>query len=128
MNYFLAKTEPSTFSIDDFEAENETLWDGVHNFQAINVIKDMRVGDRVFIYHSITGKQIVGDAEVTSEPFENTADPRKSWAVKMKFIRKFNGPSLADFKAEPSCKDFKLVTHSRLSVMPVPESAMKLIH
>lgn len=127
MNYFLAKTEPSTYSIDDLVREGETLWDGVHNFQAINVIKDMRIGDRVFIYHSMTGKKIVGEAEVSSEPFENTADSRKSWAIRLKFLRKFDGPTLADFKAEPACKDFKLVTHSRLSVMPVPTSALKMI-
>ena len=127
MNYFLAKTEPSTFSIDDFEREGDTLWDGVHSYEAIGVIKLMRPGDVVYIYHSQVGKRIVGEAVVSGEPYLNTADPRHSWAVTMKFVRKFDGPTLADFKSEPTCKDFKLVTHSRLSVMPVPESSMAYI-
>jgi predicted RNA-binding protein with PUA-like domain len=55
MKYFLAKTEPATFSIADFEAEGETLWDGVHSYEAMNNIKLMTSGDKVFIYHSNVG-------------------------------------------------------------------------
>ena len=128
MKYYLAKTEPSSYSIDTFAEEKETIWDGVHNYQAIAVIKTMKVGDRVFIYHSVKQKQIVGEAEVTDLPFLNTADVRHSWAVKMKFIRKFVGPTLAMCKTEPMCKDFKLVTHTRLSTMPVPSEVANWIN
>lgn len=121
MTYYLAKTEPSTYSIDDLEKDRKTLWDGVHNHQAIAYIKQMKPGDRVFIYHSVNEKQIVGEAEVISLPFENKADPRFSWAVELKFVKKCHGPTLADCKANPLCKEFKLVTNSRLSTMPVPE-------
>jgi predicted RNA-binding protein with PUA-like domain len=72
MNYFLAKTEPSTYSITNLESDGETIWDGVHNYQAINVIKSMVVGDHVYIYHSMTDKKIVGLAEVVGAPFQNT--------------------------------------------------------
>ncbi len=121
MNYFLAKTDPDTYSLNDFEKEGVTIWDGVHSNAAILFIKQMRPGDRVFIYESLTTKSIVGRAEVVGEPFENTADPRRSWAVKMKFLNRFARPlSLASIKADPDFKDFKLVRESRLSVMPVP--------
>jgi len=129
MNWFLAKTDPDTYSIDDFEKEGETVWDGVHNNAAILFIKQMRPGDQVFIYESMSSKAIVGLAEVTSEPYENKADPRRSWAVKMKFVKKYQKPlTLSEIKADPAYKDFKLVRESRLSVMPVPENlAKKLI-
>ncbi len=121
MNYFLAKSEPSTYSIDDLERDGETTWDGVHNYQAIAYIKTMKPGDLVYIYHSQTDKAIVGLAEVTSEPYENTADPRPSWVVKLKFVKKFvKTLTLAQVKGEPLAADFLLVRHSRLSVMPVP--------
>lgn len=121
MQYFLAKTEPRTYSIDDLERDGQTVWDGVHNHQAIAAIKAMQPGDRVFIYHSVSGKNIVGEAEVTAAPFENTADPRYSWAVTLSFVRRLNGPTLAECKATPLCRSFQLVTHSRLSTMPVPD-------
>jgi predicted RNA-binding protein with PUA-like domain len=121
MNYFLAKTEPSTYSIEDFEREGVTLWDGVHNYEAINYIKTMRPGDEVFIYHSMKDKKIVGIASVVDLPFENKLDPRFSWAVKLQFNRRVLGPTLAQFKSVPEFSDFKLVAHSRLSVMPVPD-------
>jgi predicted RNA-binding protein with PUA-like domain len=122
MNHFLVKTEPSTYSIDDFAAETTTIWDGVHNYQAINVIKTMKYGDQIYVYHSMKDKKIVGLAEVVGEPYENTEDVRYSWAVKMRLIRKVDGPSLSEFKQDSQCAHFKLVTHSRLSVMPVPHN------
>lgn len=120
MAYFLAKTDPDTYSIDDFVIEGETLWDGVHNNAAILFIRQMAPGDKVFIYESMSTKAIVGQATVTSVPFLNTADPRRSWAVRMKLIKTYEKPlQLVTIKAEPLFADFKLVRESRLSVMPV---------
>jgi predicted RNA-binding protein with PUA-like domain len=120
MKYFLAKTDPDTYSLADFEKEGETLWDGVHNNAAMLFIQQMKPGDKVYIYESMTTKAIVGLAEVTSEPFLNTADPRKSWAARFKFLKKFEKPlTLADVKATPALTNFRLVRESRLSVMPV---------
>ena len=53
MNYFLAKTDPDTYSIDNLHKDGRTVWDGVRNPQALRAIRDMRPGDRVFIYHSM---------------------------------------------------------------------------
>ena len=127
MQYFLAKTEPSTYSIADLALEKETIWDGVHNHQAIAVIKTMKPGDHVFVYHSIKEKRIVGEAEIIGEPYENKADMRFSWAVKMRYIASFTGPTLVECKASPHCKGFLLVTHSRLSTMPIPDNAVSWI-
>ena len=129
MNWFLAKTDPDTYSVDDFEKEGVTLWDGVHNNAALLFIRQMRPGDKVYIYESMTTKAIAALAEVTTEPEENKADPRKSWVVKMKFVKKYPRPiTLAQIKADPGFKDFKLVRESRLSVMPVqPEIDRKSV-
>lgn len=128
MRYFLAKTEPSSYSIDQLEKDGETIWDGVHNYAAIGFIKQMKPGDRVFIYHSLKGLNIVGEAEVIGDPFLNTNDPRFSWAVKLKFVRKFDGPKLSDFKANPDFASFDLVRQSRLSTMAVPENVASWIN
>ena len=124
-NIFLAKTEPSTFSIDDFEKEQITLWDGVHNYQAINVIKTWQVGDYVLIYHSVKEKCLVGVSKVIEEPYHNLADTRFSWAAKLRFIHKFNQDeriNLATIKQSNLFNNFLLVTNSRLSVMPCPDN------
>lgn len=122
MAYFLAKTDPDTYSIADFEREGETLWDGVHNNAAMLFIQKMQPGDHIYIYQSLTTKAIVGLAQVTGQPFLNPADPRRSWAVTMKFTKRYLNPlTLADFKADASMKDFGLVRQSRLSVMPINE-------
>jgi len=128
MNYFLAKTDPDTYSLADFQKEGTTLWDGVHNNAAMLFIQKMQPGDLVYIYESLTTKAIVGLAEVTDEPFLNTADPRRSWAVHMKFIKEFANPlTLAQIKATPSLAHFELVRQGRLSVMPVPPDIQKII-
>jgi|688.fasta_scaffold04549_10 predicted RNA-binding protein with PUA-like domain len=124
-NIFLAKTEPSTFSIDDFEKENITLWDGVHSYQAINIIKTWQIGDYVLIYHSVKDKCLVGLSKVIEEPYHNLADSRFSWASKLKFIYKFKPNeriSLAKIKQSNLFDNFLLVTNSRLSVMPCPDN------
>ncbi len=98
MQWFLAKTDPETYSVADFEMEKETLWDGVHNYQAIAVIKTMKPKDKVFIYHSQSDKAIMAIAEVSGEPFENTDDPRHSWAVRMKFRHRIEPITLSEMK------------------------------
>lgn len=121
MNYWLAKADPdSDYSIDDLARDGETNWDGVHNNAAILHIQKMRPGDKVYIYHSQKEKSIVGLAEVVAEPYENHEDPRRSWAVRLKFDRKFGSSlHLSVIKAAPECQEFALVRIGRLSVMPV---------
>lgn len=123
MNVWLVKADPDNdYSIDDLKKDGKTLWDGVHNFQAIGYIKQWRPGDIVYFYHSQKEKCIVGLAEVVSEPRENTEDPRPSWVADIAFREKLDSPiSLAAIKAAAVNKEFLLVRNPRLSVMPVPD-------
>lgn len=122
-SWWLVKADPdSDYSIDDLKRDGETLWDGVHNNAAILHIQKMKIGDKVYVYHSQKEKSIVGLAEVSAAPFENKDDPRRSWAMKIKFVKKYDNPlHLSTIKASPECADFQLVTIGRLSVMPVSE-------
>ncbi|MGH9673471.1 MAG: EVE domain-containing protein, partial [Bryobacteraceae bacterium] len=76
MNYFLAKTDPETYSIQDLERDGVTVWDGVRNPQAVRAILQMRPGDRVFIYHSGGTSGVVGLAEVAGEPRPDPRNPK----------------------------------------------------
>lgn len=128
MKYYLLKSDPDTYSLDDLEKDKETLWDGIHNFQAINFIKKMKVGDKAYIYHSQTDKAIVGLAEIISAPRENLKDPRKSWAVDIKFLKHYKKTvSLQDLKDSGNFDDFLLLRNGRLSVMEVPEKVQKFL-
>jgi predicted RNA-binding protein with PUA-like domain len=121
MNYFLAKTDPETYSIDDLEREARTAWDGVTNAQAVRAIREMRPGDRVFIYHSGGASAIVGMAAVRSEPRN---DPRnaKSAVVDLEFLRRLEPPvTLAEIKQSKQFDDWALVRQGRLSTMSAPE-------
>jgi predicted RNA-binding protein with PUA-like domain len=91
MNYFLAKTDPETYSIDDFEREKRTAWDGVTNAQAVRAIREMRPGDRVFIYHSGGASSVVGMSVVRSEPRDDPKNP-KSAVVDLEFAERLDPP------------------------------------
>lgn len=120
MNYYLAKTEPSTYSIDDLEKEKTTTWNGVRNPGAVKALKQMQKGDKVLIYHSGVG--IVGLADILGNGKPDLKDQR-SWLIDFKFIRKFSDPivTLKEVKESGLFNDFALVRQGRLSVMQVPE-------
>jgi predicted RNA-binding protein with PUA-like domain len=124
--YFLAKTDPETFSISDFDKEKITTWDGVHNYQAINVIKTWKIGDVVLIYHSIQDKAIVGVAKVVSEPIQNLNDKRYSWISDLEILNIFEKEkwiTLKEIKENVDLfPDLLLIRHSRLSVMNLPKN------
>ena len=82
---FLAKTDPDTYSIADLERDGTTEWDGVRNPTAVNAIKSMKPGDRVFIYHSQSDTAVVGIAEIVSEPRPDPNEPR-SWVADFKYV------------------------------------------
>jgi predicted RNA-binding protein with PUA-like domain len=127
MNYFLAKTEPSAYSIDRLRADDRTTWDGVRNPQAVKAIRTMRPGDRVLIYHSGGESAIVGLAEVTSEPRPDPNDP-KSAVVDLRYVAHIHPPvSLAEVKATKQFDDWALVRQGRLSTMPVPADFVEWI-
>jgi predicted RNA-binding protein with PUA-like domain len=127
--FWLAKSEPSTYSWDDLVREGGTRWDGVRNAQARNNLAAMRKGDRVFIYHSGDGKQVVGIAEVrrAAYPDPSSDDPR--WlVVDLAPVKPLAKPvRLADIKADASLSKIPLLKQSRLSVMPLEKSAFDRI-
>jgi predicted RNA-binding protein with PUA-like domain len=129
MNYWLIKSEPGTYSWDDFVKLGRDHWDGVRNYKARNNIKEMKVGDICLFYHSVKEKSVVGIAEVVKEyyPDPTTDDPR--WYVMdVAPVRKLKKPvTLAEVKADGRLDQMKLVTHSRLSVQPVTEEEYGII-
>jgi predicted RNA-binding protein with PUA-like domain len=121
MNYFLAKTEPDTYSIDDLQREKHTVWDGVKNPQAVRAILEMQAGDRVFIYHSGGHSAIVGVAEVVKGGRPDPKNP-KSAVVDLKFATQLDPPvTLAEIKQSKQFDDWALVRQGRLSTMRAPE-------
>jgi predicted RNA-binding protein with PUA-like domain len=122
MKYFLAKTDPETYSIDQLEKEKKTVWDGVMNPQAVRAIREMRPGDKVFIYHSGGLSAIMGLARVVSEPRTDPKNP-KSAVVDLEFLGRIEPPvSLAEIKQSKLFDDWALVRQGRLSTMAAPES------
>ena len=120
MAYFLAKTDPETYSLDDLEREKRTSWDGVNNPQAVRAIREMRPGDRVFIYHSGGVSGVAGLATVRSEPRDDPKNP-KSAVVDLEFAGRLEPPtSLAEIKQSKKFEDWALVRQGRLSTMAAP--------
>src|SRR5256714_14848734 len=78
---WLAKSEPETYSWDDFVREGRTDWTGVRNFQARNNLRQMKAGDRVLFYHSGTGKCVVGIAEVVKAAYPDPTAGDPQWAA-----------------------------------------------
>lgn len=121
MNYFLAKSEPDVYSIDKLMSDRQTTWDGVRNAQAVQAIRAMRPGDRVFIYHSGGVSAVVGLAEVVSLPVDDPKDP-KSAVVDLRYVQHIDPPvKLAEIKAESQFAEWALVRQSRLSTMTAPD-------
>src|SRR6266550_3792653 len=92
MNYFLAKTDPETYSIESLEKEKKTVWDGIRNPQALRAIREMRPGDRVFIYHSMGESAVMGLAKVVSQPRADAKDPKLA-VVDIEFITRLDPPT-----------------------------------
>jgi len=121
MHYFLAKTDPDTYSIDSLAKEKKTVWDGVKNPQAVKAILAMRPGDRVFIYHSGGESGVVGMATVRAAGRPDPKDPRLAVAD-FEFARKLEPPTtLAEIKQSKKFEDWALVRQGRLSTMAAPE-------
>jgi len=148
MQYWLFKSEPDAFSIDDLAAcPNQTEpWDGIRNYQARNFLRDeVKQGDQVFFYHSsCKNVGIVGLAEVVKEgyPDHTQFDPEKHYydpkskpdnprwyMVDVKFKQKFAQIlSLKAIKAMPEIKELGLVRRGhRLSIMPVEKKEFKIL-
>ena len=142
-NFWLMKSEPGTFSIDDLEARPGQTegWDGVRNYQARNFMRDdMRVGDLVLFYHSNCPEPgVVGLAEVASEPYpdptafdpdsayydpKSTPDKPRWFQVNVRFVRKFpRTVSLREMKADEALAGMRILRKgNRLSITPVEKA------
>ena len=121
MKHWLVKSEPGAYSWAHLNADGETDWTGVRNFQARNFLREMQPGDRVLYYHSGEDKAVVGTAEVTSAAFADATAQEGDWsAVKLKPRKAFKTPvTLKTIKADPQFADIGLIRRSRLSVMPI---------
>jgi predicted RNA-binding protein with PUA-like domain len=120
MPYFLAKTDPATYSVDQLERDRMTAWDGVTNPQAVRAIQSMRPGDTVFIYHSGGNSAVVGLARVLSDPRPDPKNP-KSAVVDLEFVQRLEPPvTLAEIKQSKRFDDWALVRQGRLSTMAAP--------
>jgi len=130
-SYFLLKSEPSIWSIDQQikEGSKGANWDGVRNYQAANNLKKMKKGDLCFFYHSNIGKEIVGIVEVIKTAFIDPTDKMKRFvAVKVKFKNKLKSSvTLENIKKNKDLKDLALIKQSRLSVMPIDTKSWKII-
>ncbi len=148
MNYWLFKTEPSTYSWEDLknEPDRTTFWDGVRNYQARNFLRDrIKKGDLVFIYHSVQKPQaIMGIARVVKEampdptafdPSSGYFDPKSTeenprwFGVEVQAIQEFDPPlTREELKNIPQLQNMILLQKgSRLSIQPVTEQEWNTI-
>jgi predicted RNA-binding protein with PUA-like domain len=122
MNYWLLKTEPSTYSFEQLLQDGKTNWNGVRNFQARNHLKKMKLKDIALIYHSGDDKAVVGTAEVTREGYLDL-DSKKpgEWVqIDLKPVSGLAKPvPLSEIKKTPALAEMPLIKQSRLSVMPI---------
>jgi predicted RNA-binding protein with PUA-like domain len=127
--HWLVKQEPEDYSWDDLKRDGSTQWTGVRNFQARNHLRQMKVGDAVFFYHSGKEKCVVGIASVSKAAYPDPTAKEDGWiAVDIEPLKKLVNPvSLADIKANAKLSDLLLVRQSRLSVMPVGQSEFEEI-
>jgi predicted RNA-binding protein with PUA-like domain len=125
MTYYLAKTDPETYSVSDLEREHRTTWDGVKNPQALRAIRAMQPGDPAFIYHSGGESAIVGWAKVVSPPRPDPKNPKLT-VVDLEFQGRLDPPvTLHEIKQSGEFDDWSLVRQSRLSTMVAPEKFVK---
>ncbi len=132
MKYWLLKSEPDVWSIEQQKEAGDkgAVWDGVRNFQAAKNLKNMKIGDLCFFYHSNIGKEIVGIVKVVKEAFIDPTDKKKRFvAVKVSFKSYLKNPiSLETIKKNKDLKHLALVKQSRLSVMPIDTKSWKILN
>ena len=128
-NYWLLKSEPSTWSWQDQVNSKIDMWDGVRNYQARNNLMKMKKGDQCFFYHSVNEKSIVRIVEVHKEHYPDPTDKSKKFvAIDVKAVKKLKYPVTLDrIKKNIKLKEMPLIKQSRLSVMPLSVDEFKEI-
>ena len=132
MNYWLLKSEPDVWSVDQQKKAGikGTPWDGVRNHQAAKNLKAMKKKDQCFFYHSNIGKEIVGIVEVIKEAYLDKTDQSGRFvAVTVRFIKKLDKPiTLENIKKNKELSHLSLIRQSRLSVMPIDSKSWKILN
>tara|TARA_A100001011_G_scaffold345034_1_gene380477 strand:- start:132 stop:545 length:414 start_codon:yes stop_codon:yes gene_type:complete len=129
INYWLLKSEPSTWSWDDQVKAGVEMWDGVRNYQARNNLMSMKKKDLCFFYHSVSDKLIIGIVEVVKEHYPDPTDKTGRFVVTdVKAKKKLKrAVSLEEIKNTPKLSSIALIKQSRLSVMPLTKNEWDLI-
>lgn len=129
MAYWLVKSEPETFSLEDFRAEKVTVWYGVRNYTARNNLKAMQMGDICLFYRSVTKPAIQGLARVVKEHYQDPTTEDTAWvAVDIELIEEFKTEiPLSTVKVTPELQNMALLKLSRLSVQPVTDDEFEII-
>tara|TARA_X000001036_G_scaffold309021_1_gene287710 strand:- start:121 stop:537 length:417 start_codon:yes stop_codon:yes gene_type:complete len=129
INYWLLKSEPSTWSWEDQVKAGREMWDGVRNYQARNNLMKMKKKDLCFFYHSVSEKLIVGIVEVIKEYYSDPTDESgKFVVVDVKTKKKLKKPvSLEEIKSIAELSNIALLKQSRLSVMPLTKKEWGII-
>ena len=132
MKYWLMKSEPNVWSIDQQEKAGKkgATWDGVRNYQAAKNLKMMKKGDQCFFYHSNIGKEIVGVVQVIKEHYLDKTDQSGRFvAITVKFLEKLKKPiPLEKIKKNKELSHLSLIKQSRLSVMPIDSKSWKILN
>ena len=128
-SFWLVKQEPSSYSWSDFVAERQTSWTGVRNYTARNNLRKMNKGDEVLFYHSGEDKAVVGIAKVVRTAYPDSTAKEGDWStVDLAPLKPLRHPvTLREIKTNSRLKGIPLVRQSRLSVMPLAESAFREI-
>ena len=121
INYWLLKSEPSTWSWENQVKNKITMWDGVRNYQARNNLMKMKKKDLCFFYHSVLEKKIIGIVEVVKEHYPDPTDKTGRFvATDVKVKKRLKKPvTLEIIKSTPKLSNMSLIKQSRLSVMPI---------
>ncbi|MFW5758615.1 MAG: EVE domain-containing protein [Bacteroidota bacterium] len=129
MNYWLVKSEPGAYSWERFNKEGKTMWDGVRNYQARNNLKEMKKGDLVLFYHSVSDKEVVGYAEVVKEHYPDPTTDDQRWVVVDLVPRASlkNPVTLNQIKKDERLENIALIKQARLSVMPLKKEEFDTI-
>lgn len=127
--HWLVKQEPEAYPWSQLVADGRTAWTGVRNFQARLSLRAMKKGDLVLYYHSVTGKQVVGIAEIVAEAYPDPTADEGDWsAVDLAPHKPLKHPvDLATLKNDPVTADMPLIRQSRLSVMPLTREVFERI-
>ena len=129
MKYWLMKSEPSAYSIDDLRRDKSTSWNGVRNYQARNLMREMSAGDRVLFYASSADPSgVTGLAEVSREARPEPEDP--TWSmVDIQFVEKFPNIVPLDVLKQTRGLENMMVTRkgARLSVQPVTKGEFEIV-